>query len=67
MEEVKELLDTDQCAICEVGVDGKGHIDHCHETGAVRGLLCRGCNLGLGNFTDDIFKLERAILYLKKN
>lgn len=43
----------------------QAHIDHCHETGKVRGLLCAGCNIGLGNFKDDISLMESAIEYLK--
>lgn len=39
-------------------------IDHCHESGAVRGLLCNGCNKGLGFLNDDIEMLKRAIIYL---
>lgn len=40
-------------------------IDHCHETGKVRGLLCRPCNTGLGQFKDNIFIMEKALEYLK--
>ena len=43
------------------------HIDHDHKTGKVRGILCRGCNHGLGNFTDSVDKLYRAIEYLDNN
>lgn len=40
-------------------------IDHCHETGKVRGLLCRPCNTGLGNFKDNTSYLLGAIKYLE--
>ena len=43
------------------------HVDHCHTTGKVRGLLCSGCNLALGNLEDNIEYLENAILYLRKS
>ena len=42
-------------------------IDHDHETGIVRDLLCHDCNTALGKFKDDIHLLESAINYLKKH
>lgn len=56
------------CAIC--GISEKDHgkylaIDHCHQTGRVRGLLCMACNTGLGNFKDRADLLALAIQYLK--
>lgn len=42
-----------KCAICgtsEPGGRGAFHVDHCHVTGVVRGLLCQGCNARLGWF-----------------
>jgi hypothetical protein len=55
------------CAICggpSKGI-GKFHVDHCHKTGVVRGLLCSECNLGLGKFKDDPGRLRRAASYLE--
>lgn len=68
-----------KCAICgkppEVRITKTGalsaharlHIDHDHKTGAVRGLLCHGCNVGLGNFRDDYGLLASAAGYLKRS
>jgi len=42
-------------------------VDHCHKGGHVRGLLCSGCNTGLGSFQDDMGIMQRAILYLEKH
>lgn len=62
------------CAIChqtEIQKDIKGkikrlHVDHCHITGKVRGLLCSECNTGLGKFRENITYLTTAINYLKE-
>lgn len=41
-------------------------IDHDHETGAFRGMLCHQCNTGLGKLGDSVAGLQRAIAYLEK-
>lgn len=57
-----------QCLVCEIPFDDKDkpHIDHDHETGIVRGLLCRQCNWGIGHFKDNPFILRRALAYITK-
>ena len=61
------------CSICgcklsddvsEKDVKGKPHVDHCHKTGRVRGLVCRNCNLVLGYCKDDPNVLYFAADYL---
>jgi hypothetical protein len=42
------------------------NVDHCHESGEVRGLLCTACNTALGKMNDDTERLQKAINYLKK-
>lgn len=51
------------CAVCEKPSDLLV-VDHCHDTGAVRGLLCRACNLSLGYLRDDSFNAVSAAKYL---
>lgn len=51
------------CAICGVETPNL-HVDHCHASGFVRGLLCQDCNIALGRFKDSRESLQRAIRYL---
>jgi hypothetical protein len=63
---VEQMLDEQGglCLICQRDLAGKGHVDHDHETGEVRGILCFPCNGGLGQFRDDKELLLRAVQYL---
>lgn len=58
-----------ECLICEREFNDKLKpvVDHCHKNGHTRGLLCNGCNSGLGFFRDEIHTLYKAIAYLKDN
>jgi hypothetical protein len=50
------------CAICRE--KPAGHVDHDHVTGEVRGILCSGCNAGLGSFGDSLDRVYGALSYL---
>ncbi|MFF5045647.1 endonuclease VII domain-containing protein [[Kitasatospora] papulosa] len=53
-----------RCAICgDVPAAGLA-LDHCHNTGKPRGLLCKLCNLGIGHFRDRADLLTAAAAYL---
>jgi len=58
-----------RCAICQKDLDllqtRKWCIDHNHDTGTVRGILCYGCNVALGQFGDSPATLVKAIKYLE--
>ena len=55
-----------RCAICAKELKDPV-IDHNHETGQVRGLLCRTCNTGIGMLQDSVRLLTDAISYLESH
>lgn len=63
----------DQCAICGkeetvLGSTGKVKslaVDHCHDTGRIRGLLCNNCNRGIGLLNKQPDLLRKALAYLE--
>ena len=60
-----------KCALCLKQFDGRGpgklHIDHCHSTGHIRGILCVKCNTALGSLGDTEEALLRVLEYLRGN
>lgn len=75
--EFQNLFETQKgkCAICGFQFPGQNtgdrnsspHVDHCHTTGKVRGLLCGQCNKGIGALKDSLELVESAVYYLQKN
>jgi hypothetical protein len=68
--EQKQLMVNAQnncCAICkEPFISTKNtHLDHCHDTGKIRGILCASCNHGIGKFKDSPKLLQRAVHYIE--
>jgi hypothetical protein len=57
------------CALCDAKcpTGQRLAVDHSHESGAVRGLLCRTCNAGIGSLKDDPDLLRRAAEYIEKS
>ncbi|MFF7799443.1 endonuclease VII domain-containing protein [Streptomyces olivaceus] len=53
------------CCICLAAP--AAHVDHCHETGRVRGVLCFSCNAALGQFKDRPDAIRRAAAYVEGN
>ena len=70
IEQHRNMWDSQEglCAICKVQLSSLSnkaiHIDHCHVTEKVRGILCCSCNWGLGHFRDSILYLDAAKRYL---
>jgi hypothetical protein len=64
--EAKLVAQEGKCAICRCSDSGKKgwHVDHDHDTGKFRGLLCMNCNTGLGKFRDDPDLVRAALQYL---
>ena len=67
-EQFHEIL-RDQGAACPICTDAladlsKIHVDHCHDTGRVRGLLCGRCNQAIGLLREDAESMRRAIAYV---
>lgn len=55
------------CKLCRklrLPSEREWQVDHCHDTGRVRGVLCYNCNVGLGHFKDSRELLKAAIGYL---
>ena len=70
LDKYNEMLDNQNgsCFLCGGGPDAKHKnlaVDHDHATGKVRALLCRGCNVGIGNLKDNPELLEKAAKYIR--
>lgn len=55
-----------RCAICStVKPQSKWHVDHCHNSNEVRGILCNLCNVGIGALKENIDAIRMAEIYLR--
>ena len=68
-EEAMSLLSKKQCEACLKTFTKKGdaHIDHCHKTGKVRGVLCFNCNASMGHLGDSLDRMNKLCAYLMKH
>ena len=73
-DEYEKLLSVTNCQACNKELtikqgykvlDSTRVIDHCHDTGKIRGVLCNHCNTGMGLLGDNIEGIEKALKYLK--
>lgn len=55
-----------KCEICG-GNEEDLCVDHCHETGRVRGVLCRRCNRAMGQLGDTVEHMRRVVAYLERD
>ncbi|MGX1129439.1 hypothetical protein RKD49_001629 [Streptomyces glaucescens] len=61
-----EQMITEQQGVCCICLAAPPeHVDHCHETGRVRGVLCFSCNAALGQFKDRPDAIRRAAAYVE--
>lgn len=70
-EEYVSLMDKQEgkCLLCSSSGSGKNNrlvVDHDHDTGEVRGLLCWSCNVGIGLFKEDTELLNKVIKYISR-
>jgi len=72
--DVQEMMNKqeEKCGICkksislsDVGEKSTANVDHCDQPWRIRGMLCYGCNVGIGLLKHDIKALESAILWIK--
>lgn len=74
LEEANKLLldQNNACALCEKevqllpGFSNAAHIDHCHSSGKIRGILCGNCNTALGKLGDSIESINKVLKYLEQ-
>ncbi|RPE45190.1 recombination endonuclease VII [Streptomyces sp. Ag109_O5-1] len=64
----RDALIASQRGVCCICLSAPAaHVDHCHETGRVRGVLCFSCNAALGQFKDQPEVIRRAAAYVEGN
>lgn len=70
-DDYKKMLSEQEykCLICGGSILGhrKASVDHCHVTDKIRGLLCSGCNRGIGLFKDNPILVDKAAAYLRQH
>jgi len=74
LEEAEKLLESqgNTCALCKKevqflpGFSNAAHIDHCHSSGKVRGILCGNCNTALGKLGDSVETIKNVLKYLEQ-
>lgn len=70
LEEAKKLKDIKQCSACDRTAEEAGVklvIDHQHDSGRVRDVLCSHCNIALGHLMDDPTRIRKLEMYAVKH